>query len=168
MTEQQLMNELTQVRLLSALTYPALRRVVQNGRLIEARQGQVVLGPGFGTTGFFVVLEGSVAVSLPFEPVLAYLERGEVFGETAPLEGVERTAYCRAYSDCLLFEIPFDSFHADLVASDVTRKGLDDLSARRTAERSAIREGAGPPDLTPPEPPQPADAEAGEEPAPAA
>ncbi|HEU0166886.1 MAG TPA: cyclic nucleotide-binding domain-containing protein [Chloroflexota bacterium] len=158
MTEQQLMNELTQTRLLSALTYPALRRVVQSGRLIQARQGQVVLGPGFGTTGFFVVLEGSVAVSLPFGPVLAYLEQGEAFGETALLEGVERTAYCRAYSDCLLFEVPFDSFHADLVASDVTRKGLDELSASRSYERKAIREGAEPPNLTPPDPPQASEA----------
>jgi CRP-like cAMP-binding protein len=145
MTEQQLMNELTQVRLLSGLTYPALRRVAQSGRLVQARQGQVVLGPGFGTTGFFVVLEGSVVVSLPFGPVLSYLEKGEVFGETALLESVERTAYCRAQTDCLLFEMPFDSFHANVVASDVTRTGLEELSATRTAERKAAREDAEPP-----------------------
>lgn len=155
MTEQQLENELSQVRLLRALTYPALRRVVQQGRLIQARERQIIVGPGFGSTGLFVILEGSVAVSMPFGPILAYLGRHDVLGEIALLEGIERTAYCRAYTDCLLFEAPFDSFHADLLANPLIRTALEELSASRLAAQTAIRDGGPPPELTPPETPGP-------------
>mgnify|MGYP001189161484 CR=1 FL=1 len=160
MTEQQLENELAQVRLLSALTYPALRRVVEQGRLIQVPEGRVIIGPGFGSTGFFVVMEGTVAVSLPFGPGLAYLDKGEIFGEMALLEGTERTAYCRAYSDCLLFEIPFGSFHADLAANPVVRQAVDQMYARRRDMNQAILSGGPPPELTPPEKLEPAPAEA--------
>ena len=156
MTEQQLENELTQVRLLSALTYPALRRVVEQGRLIQVPEGRVIVGPGFGSTGLFVIMDGTVAVSLPFGPGLAYLAKGEIFGEMALLEGTERTAYCRAYSDCLLFEIPYGSFHADLAANPVVHQAVDQLYARRREMNQAILSGGPPPDLTPPEKPEPA------------
>ncbi len=150
MTDQQLQDELTQVRMLSALTYPALRRLTREGRLVKAREDQVIIGPGVGSTGFFVVIEGSVAVHLPHGPILAYLGPRQVFGEIALLEGRERTAFCRAYTECLLFEIPFGAFHSDLVANDVIRTGMEQTSRRRYSEQEAIRHGAPPPDLTPP------------------
>jgi len=153
MTEQELENELTRITLFSVLTYPALRRIVRNGRLLQAREGQFVLGPGFGGTGFFVILEGFIAITMNDGPLVSYLTRGDVFGETALLEGVERTAICRAYSDCLLFEVPFGSFHADLAVNPAWRTAVDQISRRRQSINLAIRKGAPPPDLTPPDKP---------------
>jgi CRP-like cAMP-binding protein len=140
-TGQQLERELTQVKVLKGLTYPALRRLVDQGRLIQAHEGQIVIGPGFGSTGVFVVLEGSVAVQMPGGPVISYLGRYDILGEIALMEGVERTAYCRAYTDTLLFEIPFASFHADLAVNDVVRESLEDLTGHRLGMQQDIREG---------------------------
>lgn len=154
MTGQELERELTQVKVLKGLTYPALRRLAQQGRLIQAREGQIIIGPGYGSTGAFVVLDGSIAVQMPGGPVIAYLGQYEMLGEIALMEGMERTAYCRAYTDALLFEIPFGSFYADLAVNDVVREGLQDLTGHRLAVQQEVREGVIP-EVEVPEKPQP-------------
>lgn len=154
MTVRELENRLQQVQVLRPLTYPQLRRVVQNGRFIKVAAGEIIIGPRFGTKGAWVLLEGSVSVVLPFGPTVAYLEPGRMFGEIALLDGVERSAYCKAYTDCLLFEVPFEVFHSDLVANPVVLAGMEELAVNRLNTNQAIIDGAYEPDLEPPEPQQ--------------
>jgi CRP-like cAMP-binding protein len=154
LTVAELENRLQQVQVLRPLTYPALRRLVQNGRLIKVAAGEIIIGPRFGTKGAWIILEGSVAVVLPFGPVVSYLEPPKLFGEIALLDGVERSAYCKAYTDCLLFEVPFDTFHADLATNPVVLAGMEELAVNRLNTNQAIIDGQFQPDLTPPEPQQ--------------
>jgi len=124
MTADQLQSELAQVQVLRHLTYPALRRVVQTGRMVEAKNGQRIIGPGFGSRGFFVVISGSVCVQMPNGVILGYLGAKQYFGEIALLEGVDRTADCRANADSMLFEIPPQTFHADLASNPMVKAGM--------------------------------------------
>jgi CRP-like cAMP-binding protein len=153
-TVRELENRLQEVQILKPLTYPALRRLVQNGRFVSVKAGEIIIGPRFGTRGAWVLLEGSVSVVLPFGPVVAYLEPGKMFGEIALLDGVERSAYCKAYMDCLLFEIPFEIFHTDLVTNPAVLAGMEQLALNRLNTNQAIIDGAFKPDLEPPEPEQ--------------
>jgi CRP-like cAMP-binding protein len=141
MTMQELEHRIATTRRLGALTYPAIRRVARQGRLLNVEAGQIIIGPNFGGTSAYVVFEGSVGVIMPWGPVLEHLGPGEVFGEIALIEGVERTAFCKAETDCLLFEIPFQSFHSDLLGNPTIRAGLEELSLARDAVQRAIRQG---------------------------
>lgn len=154
MTARELENRLQQVQVLRPLTYPQLRRLVQNGRFVTVAAGEIIIGPRFGTKGAWVLLEGSVSVVLPFGPTVAYLEPGKMFGEIALLDGVERSAYCKAYTDCLLFEVPFEVFHSDLVTNPVVLAGMEELAVNRLNTNQAIIDGAYEPELEPPEPRQ--------------
>lgn len=164
MTVRELENRLQQVPNLRPLTYPVLRRLVQNGRFLKVAAGELICGPRFGTKGAWVLLEGSVSVVLPFGPTVAYLEPGKLFGEIALLDGVERSAYCKAYTDCLLFEIPFQVFHTDLVTNPAVLAGMEEMAVNRLNTNQAIIDGSFKPDLEPPEPEQvPVEVENGEE-----
>ncbi len=124
MTGDQLQNELAQVQVLRHLTYPALRRIVQTGRMVEAKNGQRIIGPGFGSRGFFVIVSGSVCVQMATGTILGYLGPKQYFGEIALLEGVDRTADCRANADSVLFEIPPQTFHSDLASNPMVKAGM--------------------------------------------
>ncbi|HLG71372.1 MAG TPA: cyclic nucleotide-binding domain-containing protein, partial [Chloroflexota bacterium] len=116
MTIHELEYRLCKTRRLAALTYPAVRRIARNGRLLNVKEGQIIIGPEMGSTSAYVVLEGTVTVVMPWGPVLERLGPGELFGETSLVERVERTQYFKAETDCVLFEIPFQTFHSDLLA----------------------------------------------------
>ena len=158
MTPRELENRLQEVQVLRPLTYPVLRRVIQNGRFLKVAAGELICGPRFGTKSAWILLEGSVAVVLPFGPIVAYLERGKMFGEIALLDGVERSAYCKAYTSCLLFEIPFELFHTELVPNQVVLSGMEGMAVNRLNTNQAIIDGIYEPELNPPEP-EPVEAE---------
>ncbi len=160
MTEHELLNQLTQVKLLRALTYPALRRLVAQGRVLWVRKGHIIMGPEIGSINAYVVLEGSISAVMPWGPVLAYLGPGEMFGEMALIAGVERTAYCKAAVDSVVFEIPFNCFHGDMLTNPVVRAGMQELGLARHAVQTAIRNGAPAPELEPPQEEEPEEAPA--------
>jgi signal-transduction protein with cAMP-binding, CBS, and nucleotidyltransferase domain len=155
MTEHELLNVLANVKLLRPLTYPALRRLAALGRILKVKQDFIIIGPEIGSINAYVVLEGSIAVVMPWGPVLAYLGPGELFGEMALIAGIERTAYCKAAIDSVVFEIPFNCFHADMLPNPVVRAAIENLSFARHEVQQAIRQGGPPPELTPPEEPAP-------------
>jgi hypothetical protein len=107
-----------------------------------------------------------VVVVMPWGPTLAYLGPGQVFGEMSLLESIERTAFCKAYTDCLIFEIPKQVFHADLMGNPVVRQGLQEMAYNRGEVQEGIRRGGPPPELVPPEKPETPDTLEGEEAAP--
>jgi CRP/FNR family transcriptional regulator, cyclic AMP receptor protein len=148
MTLQELEVHLSKAKILRALTYPGLRRVARNGRLLEVKQGQMIIGPQMGGTSAYVVLEGTIEVVMPWGPILAHLGPGELFGEIALLQACERTAYCKASEDSKVFEIPFSSFHNDLMTNPVVRGGLEEMALARRAIQEAMRTGRGLPDTS--------------------
>ena len=156
MTQKELEARLCKAKILRALTYPGLRRVARRGRLLDVKEGQMIIGPQIGGTSAYVVLEGSIEVVMPWGPVLAYLGPGELFGEMALLQASERTAFCKAQVNSMVFEIPFSSFHGDLMTNPVVRGGLEELALRRSIQLAMRTRHA--PKLTPPE-----EAEAGPE-----
>lgn len=141
MTIHELEYRLSTTRRLAALTYPAVRRIAHQGRLLQVAEGQIIIGPEMGSTSAYVVLEGAVTSVMPWGPVLEHLGPGDLFGETALVERVERISYYKAESDCLLFEIPFQTFHADLLANPTIRAGLEELALARETVQRAIRQG---------------------------
>jgi CRP-like cAMP-binding protein len=149
-TQLELENALSKAKILRALTYPALRRIAAQGRVLRVQQGHIIIGPELGPTSVYVVLEGLVEVIMPWGPVLNHLGPGELFGEISLVEGIERSAYCKAEIDSLIFEIPFHSFHADMVSNSVVRAGLQEIALARQRIQTAIRRGAlrGKKDLT--------------------
>ncbi|MFI5266439.1 MAG: cyclic nucleotide-binding domain-containing protein [Chloroflexota bacterium] len=151
MTQQELEVRLSKAKILRALTYPALRRVARSGRLLEVKEGQMIIGPQIGGTSAYVVLEGSISVVMPWGPVLALLGRGELFGEMALLQASERSAFCKAHVDSMVFEIPYTSFHGDLMTNPIVRGGLEELALARRAIQVAVRTGHAPLTLEPEE-----------------
>ncbi len=141
MTIQELEHRLSRTRRLAALTYPAIRRIARQGRLLQVKEGQIVIGPEMGSTSAYVVLEGTVNTVMPWGPVLESLGPGEIFGEISLIERVERSTYSKAETDCLLFEIPFHTFHTDLLGNPIIRAGLEELTLAREAVQRAIRQG---------------------------
>ncbi|HVA25055.1 MAG TPA: cyclic nucleotide-binding domain-containing protein [Chloroflexota bacterium] len=141
MTQKELEVRLSKAKILRALTYPGLRRVARNGRLLDVKEGQMIIGPEVGGTSAYVVLEGTISVVMPWGPVLAMLGPGEVFGEMALLQASERSAYCKAHVDSMVFEIPFSSFHGDLMTNPVVRGGLEEMALARRAIQTALRTG---------------------------
>lgn len=126
---------------LAALTYPAIRRIARQGRLLMVKEGQIIIGPEMGSTSAYVILEGTVIVVMPWGPLLERLGPSEIFGENSLVERIERTTYSKAETDCLLFEIPFHTFHYDLLANPTIRAGLEELNLARDAIQRAIRQG---------------------------
>ena len=147
MTPLELEVKLSKAKILRALTYPGLRRVARNGRLLDVKEGQMIIGPEIGGTSAYVVLAGLIEVVMPWGPVLAHLGPGELFGEMALLQSSERSAYCKAQVDSMVFEIPYSSFHADLMTNPVVRGGLEEMSLARRAIQQAVRSGHPPADL---------------------
>ncbi|MHB8619259.1 MAG: cyclic nucleotide-binding domain-containing protein [Chloroflexota bacterium] len=142
MTSEQLQNELSQVLVLRHLTYPVLRRIVQTGRLVEAKAGQTVIAPGFGSRGFFVIISGSIQVQSTGGVVLGYLGPRQYFGEISLLDGVERTASCKANADSVLFEMPAQIFHTDLVTNPMVKAGMVATAKLRLAVQNNLKPGA--------------------------
>jgi CRP-like cAMP-binding protein len=82
--------------------------------LRDARQERHPLGEAIVTQGdpgdrFYVILDGEVNVEVDDE-VVARLERGDYFGETALLLGIPRTATVRAATHCTVWSITRDAF----------------------------------------------------------
>lgn len=81
-----------------------------HGRQMRVRKGQVLLAVGLPATDVYVVLEGSVTVSLISaqgrETVLRAIGAGEMFGELAAIDGEPRSADVVAVENSTLLVIP--------------------------------------------------------------
>ncbi|MGV3511291.1 MAG: Crp/Fnr family transcriptional regulator [Novosphingobium sp.] len=81
-----------------------------HGRQMRVRKGQVLLAVGLPATDVYVVLEGSVSVSLISaqgrETVLRAVGANEMFGELAAIDGEPRSADVVAVENSTLLVIP--------------------------------------------------------------
>ncbi len=78
--------------------------------------GEIVIQEGDPGESFFIIATGSVEVYRGSE-LVATLEEGDFFGETALLFGMERTATIAARGDVTLWELEHNAFDAVLAAT---------------------------------------------------
>jgi len=101
---------------------PALDRFLSHCHIRHFAAKSLVLSAGDVSNSLFLVMEGSVAVIVEDEDgneiVVAYLNRGEFFGEMGLFtEDPTRSAWVRTRSECQLAEISYPRFR-ELVHSD--------------------------------------------------
>ena len=98
--------------------------------------GQVVVQQGEAADSFYLVRIGFVKVSENYpggEMVLAYLSRGDYFGEIGLLGGGVRTATCTALDHVELVRISGDDFRDMVRKFPSVRAGLETAAAERRA-----------------------------------
>lgn len=104
----------------SNLTVPDdVRQILaESGRMVRVRKGQVMLAVGLPASDVYMVVEGSLSVSLVSaqgrETVLRTIGPGEIFGELAAIDGEPRSADVVASQNSSLLVIPGKSF-VDLI-----------------------------------------------------
>lgn len=88
--------------------------LAHHGRQMRVRKGQVLLAVGLPANDVYVVLEGSVSVSLVSaqgrETVLRAIGPREMFGELAAIDGEPRSADVVAVENSTLLVIPGPTF----------------------------------------------------------
>jgi len=85
-TPQQLVDTLSGLSLFADLSRPQLEQVAHKLSEESFPEGQRILRQGFSGTGFYVILEGEVAIRIDGKEV-ARLAKGDFFGEMSVLLG---------------------------------------------------------------------------------
>ncbi len=104
---------LSQCPLFSGLNQWELKSISQLMRLVDYRKGEVVYREGGEGDSFYVIVSGRFEVSISSgdkKKVLAYLRRGDYFGEMSLLTNQPHSATLRALSDALILELKKDDF----------------------------------------------------------
>src|SRR5262249_62243019 len=104
--------------------------------LQRSTPGQCIAKQGDPADSFYLVRIGFVKVSENYpggELVLAYLSRGDYFGEIGLLGGGARTATCTALDHVEVVRISGDDFRQMVQRFPSVRKGLEAVAAERRA-----------------------------------
>lgn len=104
--------------------------------LVRYTPGQVITRQGDAADSFYLVRIGFVKISEEYpggELVLAYLSRGDYFGEIGLLGGGVRTATCTALDHVELVRISGDDFREMVQRFPNVRVGLEGIAAERRA-----------------------------------
>jgi CRP-like cAMP-binding protein/Fe-S-cluster-containing dehydrogenase component len=104
--------------------------------LLRFAPGQVIAQQGEAADSFYLVRIGFVKVSEAYpggELVLAYLSRGDYFGEIGLLGGGVRTATCTALDHVELVKISGEDFRDMVARFPAVRTGLETVAAERRA-----------------------------------
>jgi CRP-like cAMP-binding protein len=86
LTEQQLVDTLAGLTLFADLSRPQIEQVAHKMSEESYPSGQRILRQGFSGTGFYVILDGEVAIRIDGEE-RARLAKGDFFGEMSVLLG---------------------------------------------------------------------------------
>ncbi len=131
------------VPMFSELSPDFVERLMDNVKLIRLSPGQVICKQGEPADSFYLVRIGFVKVTENYpggELVIAYLSRGDSFGEIGLLGSGARTATCTALDHVELVKISADDFNAMVEQFPGVRRGLQALAEerqRQNAERMA-------------------------------
>ncbi len=125
---------LAQCPLFTRLSHWELQSIGQLMRLTEYKKGETVYHEGGEGDAFYVVVSGrfeAYVSALEKKKVLAYLRRGDHFGEMSLLTNMPHSASVRALSDCLTLVLRKEDFkktieHNATVSLELSRR----LSAR--------------------------------------
>jgi len=124
------------VPMFSELSPDFIEHLKGNVELVRYAPGQVIARQGEAADSFYLVRIGFVKISEEYpggELVLAYLSRGDYFGEIGLLGGGVRTASCTALDHVELVRISGDDFREMVVRFPSVRSGLQAVAAERQA-----------------------------------
>src|SRR5246127_1705710 len=133
---QALEDHLRGVPMFAELSPEFINHLKESVELIRYAPGQVVARQGDAADSFYLVRIGFVKITEEYpsgELVLAYLSRGDYFGEIGPLGGGFRTATCTALDHVELVKIPGDDFRDMVERFPSVRSGLEAVAAERRA-----------------------------------
>jgi len=148
-------NHLKNVWLFEGLPRDTIEKLKQSAELVSFDAGTTIFQEGDQADGMYLIRRGQVRVSKTFpggERRLAYLTRGDCFGEIALLRKGVRTATCvaddhpviegsakRPPSRVELVKIKTDDFNAIVAAFPDVRARLEILAERRLTEQVEAR-----------------------------
>ncbi|HXR09763.1 MAG TPA: cyclic nucleotide-binding domain-containing protein, partial [Candidatus Acidoferrales bacterium] len=113
-----------------------IEHLKESVELVRYAPGQVIARQGEAADSFYLVRIGFVKISEEYpggELVLAYLSRGDYFGEIGLLGGGVRTATCTALDHVEVVKIPGDDFRQMVERFPSVRAGLEAVAAERRA-----------------------------------
>lgn len=129
MVDAQSMSEaLSAVPLFAGLDADGLAGLIRGMRVRRFRRGETVFHLGDPGDALFIVITGSIKITLPAdsgdEAILATLRPGDFFGELALLDGAPRSATAVAIEPTETYILPRDRFR-DLISTEpVMREAL--------------------------------------------
>ena len=129
-------NHLRGVPMFAGLSPEFIEHLKKSVELERYAPGQVIVQQGAPADSFYLVRIGFVKVSENYpggELVLAYLSRGDYFGEIGLLGGGVRTATCTALDHVELVRISGDDFRDMVALFASVRIGLEAVAAERRA-----------------------------------
>ena len=122
------------------LPAPLLARIAERSRVVAHAAGDVIFAKGDEGDSLLVVIDGMVRISVlsadAREVVLNLIGPGQVFGEIALLDGLQRTAEARADADCRLLVLGRGDFRALLLAEPLIGVRLLEVVGRRLRRTS--------------------------------
>jgi CRP-like cAMP-binding protein/Fe-S-cluster-containing dehydrogenase component len=122
------------VPMFAELSPEFIERLKGSVELVRYAPGQVIARQGEAADSFYLVRIGFVKISEDYpggELVLAYLSRGDYFGEIGLLGGGARTATCTALDHVELVKISNDDFREMVERFPGVRSGLQAVAAER-------------------------------------
>jgi CRP-like cAMP-binding protein len=127
---------LARVPLLSGLNDRALARLAKTMKERTFPAGRDILVEGHTGMGFFIITEGSAAVSVGGD-VIRVLEPGDYFGEMALIHGETRSATVTAKTDLTCLTISAWAFKSFVQAHPPVAWTMLETLVQRLAEASA-------------------------------
>ena len=129
-------NHLRGVPMFANLSAEFIAHIKESVELQRFAPGQTIVRQGEPADSFCLVRIGFVKVSENYpggEVVLAYLSRGDYFGEIGLLSGGVRTATCTALDHVELVRISGDDFRDMVVRFPSVRSGIEAIAVERSA-----------------------------------
>jgi len=129
-------NHLRGVPMFANLSAEFIAHIKETVELQRFAPGQTIVQQGEPADSFYLVRIGFVKVSESYpggEMVLAYLSRGDYFGEIGLLSGGVRTATCTALDHVELVRISGDDFRDMVVRFPSVRSGIEAIAVERSA-----------------------------------
>ena len=102
---------ISETMLFAGLDDDAMAKVVEAGRDLEMRRGDVLFREGDDPDELFVVLSGRIAIANKSidgrESMVALMEEGDLFGEMGLFDGRGRSAEARALETSVVTAVPY-------------------------------------------------------------
>jgi CRP-like cAMP-binding protein/Fe-S-cluster-containing hydrogenase component 2 len=127
-------NHLRGVPMFTDLSADFIEHLKESVELLRFAPGQMIARQGDAADSFYLVRIGFVKISENYpggELVLAYLSRGDYFGEIGLLGGGVRTATCTALDHVEVVRVSGDDFRQMVERFPTVRRGLEAVAEER-------------------------------------
>ena len=114
-----------------------LATIAAQGETRNLQRGDILFKEGDKPESMYIVLSGRIAIAIGNRPLdsresmLALMERGDLFGELALLDGGERSAMARAIESSSVLQISYATVRDRLQANPSMLWGVTKLLAKR-------------------------------------